>query len=278
MVTLWRATWRARPATKPVEACAGAVGHAQLGDRRLHRSGSDVDDASELARDHAVDHGFDQHDGRDHVAVHGFHPGRLVPFAEIPPRRAAGVVHQDVRIGACREHPGAALRGGDVGRHGGHLAPGRRADLGGGRFGEPLAVRELITRSTPFLASDIAQAFPSPLLAAHTIALLPLIPRSMVCVRSVPLIDTSRRAAGRVLSERPAPARFSQRVWNRLARLRLRPTRRCTMSAHSRRLSLLSELHLATVNITASLAKRIPAPTHVGSGHPRHLPSFAASL
>ena len=50
------------------------------------------------------------------------------------------------------------------------------------------------------------------------------------------------------------------------------------MSVHSRRLSLLSELHLATVNITASLAKRIPAPTHVGSGHPRHLPSFAASL
>ena len=34
------------------------------------------------------------------------------------------------------------------------------------------------------------------------------------------------------------------------------------MSVHSRRLSLLSELHLATVNITASLAKRIPAPTH----------------
>ena len=43
-----------------------------------------------------------------------------------------------------------------------------------------LAVRELITKSTPFLASDIAQAFPSPLLAAHTIAFLSLMPRSMV--------------------------------------------------------------------------------------------------
>ena len=39
------------------------------------------------------------------------------------------------------------------------------------------------------------------------------------------------------------------------------------MSIHSRRISLLGEPHLATVNITASLAKRIPAPTHVGSGH-----------
>ena len=39
------------------------------------------------------------------------------------------------------------------------------------------------------------------------------------------------------------------------------------MSKHSRRISLLSEPHLATVNITASLAKRIPPPTHLGSGH-----------
>ena len=39
------------------------------------------------------------------------------------------------------------------------------------------------------------------------------------------------------------------------------------MSKHSRRISLLSEPHLATVNITASLSKRIPPPTHVGSGH-----------
>ena len=39
------------------------------------------------------------------------------------------------------------------------------------------------------------------------------------------------------------------------------------MGIHSRRISLLGERQLTTVNITASLAKRIPAPTHVGSGH-----------
>jgi len=39
------------------------------------------------------------------------------------------------------------------------------------------------------------------------------------------------------------------------------------MSKHRRRISLLSEPHLATVIVTASLAKRIPAPTQVGSGH-----------
>ena len=39
------------------------------------------------------------------------------------------------------------------------------------------------------------------------------------------------------------------------------------MRIHSRRISILDEPHRATVNITASLAKQIPAPTHVGSGH-----------
>ena len=39
------------------------------------------------------------------------------------------------------------------------------------------------------------------------------------------------------------------------------------MSKHSRRITFLSEPHLATVNITALLSKRIPPPTHVGSGH-----------
>ena len=39
------------------------------------------------------------------------------------------------------------------------------------------------------------------------------------------------------------------------------------MSTHSRRISLLGEPYLTTVNITASLAKRIPAPANVGSGH-----------
>ena len=50
------------------------------------------------------------------------------------------------------------------------------------------------------------------------------------------------------------------------------------MSTHSRRITLLGESHLTTVNITASLAKRIPARTHVGSDHskvPTVLRSFA---
>ena len=39
------------------------------------------------------------------------------------------------------------------------------------------------------------------------------------------------------------------------------------MTVHSRRNSLLGKPHLTTVNRTASLAKQIPAPTNVGSGH-----------
>jgi hypothetical protein len=39
------------------------------------------------------------------------------------------------------------------------------------------------------------------------------------------------------------------------------------MSIHSRRISILGEPQRTTVNITASLAKQIPAPIHVGSGH-----------
>jgi hypothetical protein len=39
------------------------------------------------------------------------------------------------------------------------------------------------------------------------------------------------------------------------------------MSKHSRRITFLGEPHLATVNITASLSKRIPPSTRVESGH-----------
>ena len=52
------------------------------------------------------------------------------------------------------------------------------------------------------------------------------------------------------------------------------------MSRHSRRYSLLNEAHHTTVNFTASLAKRIPAPTFVGSGHykaPTVLRSFVVA-
>lgn len=39
------------------------------------------------------------------------------------------------------------------------------------------------------------------------------------------------------------------------------------MSVHSRRISILGQSHLTTVNITVSLAKQIPASTYVGSGY-----------
>ena len=39
------------------------------------------------------------------------------------------------------------------------------------------------------------------------------------------------------------------------------------MNTHSRRYLLLAEARPATVNLTASLAERIPAPTLVGPGH-----------
>src|SRR5215470_17735425 len=56
-------------------------------------------------------------------------------------------------------------------------------------------VRAFIVMFTPSRASDMAQPLPSPLLAAQTIASLPLIPRSMVVV--APLEKTGR-------DERPA--------------------------------------------------------------------------
>ena len=73
-----------------------------------------------------------------------------------------------------------------------------------------LAVRALITRSTPFLASDIAQAFPSPLLAAHTIAFLSLMPRSMVCwLRAVDWILAAELLAGSCRNGRRLPDSLS---------------------------------------------------------------------
>ena len=52
------------------------------------------------------------------------------------------------------------------------------------------AVRAVITTSTPSRASDMAQARPSPLLAAQTMAFLPLSPRSMVRLLRLVIADT----------------------------------------------------------------------------------------
>ena len=65
-----------------------------------------------------------------------------------------------------------------------------------------LAVRALMTRSTPAAASASAQARPSPLLEAQTMALRPRIPRSMdvsfSCRLQPPDGRCPRRRAGRV--------------------------------------------------------------------------------
>ncbi len=69
MVTLWPRDLAREPRDEAGQAAARAVGKPQDVDRRLHRGGRDVDDAAELARDHAVDRGLDQLDRRQHVGV-----------------------------------------------------------------------------------------------------------------------------------------------------------------------------------------------------------------
>ena len=133
MVTLCRATWRARPATKPVRPAARAVGQAEDVDRRLHRARRDVDDAPEAALDHRIDRRLDELDRRQHVGVERADPGVAVPVAEIAGRRPAGVVDQDVGLRARGERRGAALRRGDVAGDPLHALPARRLDRLRGR-------------------------------------------------------------------------------------------------------------------------------------------------
>ena len=114
MVTLLITVLRESPGDEAGEAGARAVGEAQNLDRRLHRGGGDVDDAAEFARHHAVDRRLDQFDRGQHVGVDRLDPVVAGPVAEIAGRRAAGIVDQDVRIGAGLQHGFAARRGGDV--------------------------------------------------------------------------------------------------------------------------------------------------------------------
>src|SRR5258706_5862492 len=96
------------------EAAARAVGQAELGDRRLDGARGDVHDAPELALDHAVEHRLDELDRRQHVGIDRLQPSGAVPFAEVPRRRAARVVHQDVGRGAGFQRLLSALVRGDV--------------------------------------------------------------------------------------------------------------------------------------------------------------------
>ena len=172
MTTLCFATWR-EARDESSEPRARAVRQAQIRERRLDRARSDVHDAAEAARDHAVDHGSDQHDRRNHVVVDRFHPRRLVPVAEVADRRTAGVVDQDIRVRTRGEHRGAAFCGGDVGGYRHHRDTGLAPDRIGGR---------LERRRGPRIDDQI-DAFPrqrgrgsGPWLAAQTIAFLPSIP------------------------------------------------------------------------------------------------------
>src|SRR6185312_14371457 len=87
IVTPWRIVVRATPATKPVRP--------------------------EAALHHAVDRRLDELDRRQHVGIERLDPVVAVPVAEVARRRAAGIVDDDVGLGARRQHLLAAL----VGRH-----------------------------------------------------------------------------------------------------------------------------------------------------------------
>ena len=113
------------------EAGAGAVAHAEGGDWGLHGAGCDVDDAAEAAGGHAVDDGFDEEDGGQHVGVQRADPVVAVPVAEVSGGGAAGVVDEDVGVWAGGEGGGAACFGGDVAGDGGDGDAGGGADFGG---------------------------------------------------------------------------------------------------------------------------------------------------
>ena len=194
IVTLCRATLRASPATKPVRPRARAVGQAEDVDRRLHRRRRDVDDAAELARDHAVDRRLDELDRRQHVGVERADPRVAVPVAEIAGRRAAGVVDQDVGLGHAAS--AAARPSGVVMSQATHadararsrapisaaVAPQRR----------PRCARRSSRRSRRRPA-PAAQPRPSPLLAAQTSARRPAMPRSMSSLPQVARGAAARR-------------------------------------------------------------------------------------
>ena len=97
------------------EPCAGAVGQAEMRERRLDRSRRDVDDAAEpraimpstTARISMI--------GVTMLSLTALLPRGFVPVAKIADRRAAGVVDEDVGRRAGGQHRGAALGGRDVG-------------------------------------------------------------------------------------------------------------------------------------------------------------------
>ena len=90
----------ADPGEERRQAGAGAGREIESRDRRQNGVRGDVDDAAEAAPCHAVDHGADQLDRRHHVLDDAGDDCRAVEVAEIPARRAAIVVDQDIRFRA----------------------------------------------------------------------------------------------------------------------------------------------------------------------------------
>src|SRR4030095_7125891 len=118
---------------KTGEAGTRTIGHDEKLYRRLHGPRGDVDDAAELARDHAVDRRLDELDRRQHVRVERADPRGAIPIAEITRRRAARIVDEDVGLPTGGKRLFTALGCGDVARDPSDYAPDGSADFGGGR-------------------------------------------------------------------------------------------------------------------------------------------------
>ena len=129
---------------------ARTVRQAQRRDRRLDRDRGDVDDAAEAAVDHAVDGRLDELDRGQHVGAERGDPVLAPPVPEIPGRRTARVVDQNVGLWARGEHGGPAFLGRDVGGDGGDRYTGRGPDFVGGGL-QRIAVTGIDDHIHPFL-------------------------------------------------------------------------------------------------------------------------------
>jgi hypothetical protein len=115
--------------------------------RHLHRARGDVDDASELAAHHGIDDLLRELDGGHHVGHHAVEHLLARQSAEIPQRRTAVVVDENVRLGA-RGQQRSLTRGiadvGDDARDRGAGCPPQIVNRGVHRLGRA-AVEEDIT-------------------------------------------------------------------------------------------------------------------------------------
>lgn len=144
---------------------------------RLHHGGGYVDDAAEFARLNARQQGADQQGRRQHVRIERAEPGRMVPIGELARRRTGVVVDQDVGLGTggSLDRPASVLMSATTGLT---RAPVARSISAAASL-RAASPRALMKTTQPSRASAVAQALPSPLEEARTIALRPLMPRGM---------------------------------------------------------------------------------------------------